>query len=128
MFIKNVGIFVKDLEGAKDFFADYFNAKVLKTIDNDATNYHSYVMILDDGAWLELMAKPETVDIDKNPNRLGYAHICIETETRAQLDEIVARLKAAGYTFQYEPDTPTGLGDARLIACEDLVIEVYFPG
>lgn len=128
MFIKNVGIFVKDLEGAKNFFAEYFNARVLKTIDNPNTGYYSYVMILDDGAWLELMSKPGMVELPKDPNRLGYAHICIETETRQQLDDIVARLKAAGYTFQYEPSNPEGLGEARLIAFEDLVIEVYFAG
>lgn len=128
MFIKNVGIFVEDLEGAKNFFAEYFNAKVLKTIDNPNTGYYSYVMVLDDGAWLELMSKPGMVDLPKDPNRLGYAHICIETATRKQLDEIIGRLKEAGYTFQYEPSNPEGLGEARLIAFEDLVIEVYFAG
>ncbi len=128
MFIKNVGIFVKDLEGAKRFFEEYFNAKVLKTFDNDKTNYHSYIMVLDEGAWLELMAKPETVDLPKDPNRLGYAHICIETPTRAQLDETIRRLKEAGYTFQYEPSNPEGLGEARVNAFEDLVIEIFFAG
>ena len=31
MKIGNVGIFVKDLEGAKDFFMDYFGAEVYAT-------------------------------------------------------------------------------------------------
>ena len=46
MYLRNVGIFVKDLEGARAFFENYFGAKVLKTYDNPAKNYYSYIMEL----------------------------------------------------------------------------------
>ena len=38
MYLRNVGIFVKDLEGARAFFESYFGAKVLKTYDNPEKN------------------------------------------------------------------------------------------
>jgi lactoylglutathione lyase len=69
MYLKNVGIFVKDLEGAKEFFESYFGAKVLKTFDNPAKEYYSYILDFDGQAWVELMKKPETVDLPKDPNR-----------------------------------------------------------
>ena len=61
MRIGNAGIFVKDLEGAKKFFEDYFGATVLKTYNEAENNYYSYILQLDEGAWIELMTKPGIV-------------------------------------------------------------------
>ena len=74
MKIGNVGIFVKDLEGAKNFFTDYFGAEVYATYNEEENNYYSYIMKLGDGAKLELMTKPEIVDTPKDPNRTGFVH------------------------------------------------------
>ena len=128
MYIKNVGIFVKDLEGAKAFFEDYFGAKVLKTYNEPQNGYYSYVMELDDTCWLELMTKPSVVDIPKDPNRLGYAHICICTETAEQRNDILDRFQKDGYRILYRPSNPQGIGDGRAVTFEDLVIEVYYGG
>lgn len=128
MYVGNVGVFVKDLEGARNFFESYFGARVLKTFDNPAKNYYSYIMELDGQAWIELMQKPETVDLPKDPNRLGLAHICIKADSREQLDGIVARFKEDGYTIQYEPENAGGPGEVRAVTFEDIVIEVNYAG
>ena len=111
MKIGNVGIFVKDLEGAKKFFEDYFGARVLKTYNEEENQYYSYIMTIGDGPWLELM------------------HICVRTASREELDGIVAKFKEDGYRILYEPSSPEGRGEARAVTFEDIVVEVnYTPG
>ncbi|MCR4904776.1 MAG: VOC family protein [Clostridiales bacterium] len=126
MYLRNVGIFVKDLEGAKAFFESYFGAKVLKTYDEPENGYYSYIMELDGRGWIELMTKPGVVDIERDPNRLGIAHVCICADTREQLNEIIERFKKDGYKIQYEPSKPDGPGEVRAVTFEDIVIEVNY--
>ena len=45
MRISNVGLFVKDLEGARKFFEDFFGAQVHATYEED-DGYKSYIMSL----------------------------------------------------------------------------------
>ncbi len=113
--LKNVGIFVKDLEGAKDFFEKYFGAKVLKTVDNLEKEYYSYILNFDGQAWVELMKKPETVVLPTDPNRLGLAHICFMIDTREKLNEIIKGFKKSGYTIQYKPEKEDGPGEVRAV-------------
>lgn len=126
MYIGNVGIFVKDLEGAKKFFEDYFGATLLKTYNEEENNYYSYILQLDEGAWIELMTKPGLVDVPKDPNRTGLAHICFKVANRAELDTIIAKFKRDGYKIQYEPSSPVGGGEVRAVTFEDIVIEVNY--
>lgn len=126
MKINNVGIFVKDLEGAKNFFINYFDAKVHAVCDEPENNYYSYIMKISDGAEvakIELMTKPEIVDQKKDPNRTGLAHICVKVDSREKLDEIIAKIKADGYKIFYEPATNGGK-EIRAMTFEDIVLEV----
>ena len=126
MKISNVGMFVKDLEGAKNFFINYFGAEVHCEYNEPENNYYSDILELDHGAWLELMTKPEIVDAPKDPNRSGLSHVCFKADTRQQLDDIVARFKKDGNKIQYEPSNPTGIGEVRAVTFEDIVVEVNY--
>ena len=86
MRISNVGLFVKDLEGARKFFEDYFGAQVHATYNED-NGYRSYIMKFDENPKLELMTKPSVVDEKKDPNRTGFVHICIKVDSREKLDD-----------------------------------------
>ena len=66
MRISNVGLFVKDLEGARKFFEDFFGAQVHATYEED-DGYKSYIMKFDENPKLELMSKPTVVDEKKEP-------------------------------------------------------------
>ena len=123
MKIGNIGIFVKDLEGAKNFFMDYFGAEVHAVYNEEENQYYSYIMKMGEGAKLELMTKPEIVDTPKDPNRTGFVHICVKVDSREKLDEIIAKIKADGYHVFYEPAT-TGGHEIRAITYEDLILEV----
>ena len=70
--------------------------------------------------------KPGVVDIEKDPNRLGLAHVCICADTREQLNTIIERFKKDGYRIQYEPSKPDGPGEVRAVTFEDIVIEVNY--
>ena len=123
MKISNVGIFVKDLEGAKNFFINYFGAEVHAVYNEEENRYYSYIMKMGEGAKLELMTKPEIVDEKKDPNRTGFVHICVKVDSREKLDEMIAKIKADGYHIFYEPATNGG-NEIRAITYEDLILEV----
>ena len=123
MYIGNVGIFVKDLKGARRFFESYFGAKLLKSYNEPENNYYSDILELDHGAWLELMTKPEIVDEKKDPNRTGFAHLSIRVDSREKLNEVIEKFHAANYKIFYEPAT-TGGREVRAVTFEDNVLEV----
>ena len=64
MKISNVGIFVKDLEGAKNFFINYFGAEVHAVYNEEENRYYSYIMKMGEGAKLELMTAEECDALD----------------------------------------------------------------
>ena len=123
MYIGNVGIFVKDLKGARRFFESYFGARLLKSYNEPENNYYSDILELDHGAWLELMTKPEIVDEKKDPNRTGFAHIAIRVDSREKLNEVIDKFHAANFKIFYEPAT-TGGREIRAVTFEDNVLEV----
>lgn len=123
MYIANAGLFVKDLEGARKFFEDYFGATVAFTYNEPENQYYSYIMDVGTGARLELMTKPEIVDAEKDPNRTGFAHIAIRVDSREKLNEIIDRFHAENFKIFYEPAT-TGGREIRAVTFEGNVLEV----
>lgn len=123
MRISIVGMFVKDLEKAKDFFVSYFGAQVHAVYNEEQNGFYSYILKFDEGPKLELMTKPEIVDEKKDPNRTGFVHICLKVDSRETLDEITERFKADGYQILYEPATVGGK-ETRAITFEDNILEV----
>ena len=125
MYIHNVGIFVKDLEGAKAFFESYFGAKLFKTYNEPESNYYSYIMDLDGQAKLELMNKPDMYDMEKPLNRTGFIHIAFSVGSKEKVDELTENLKAAGYDVVSGPRT-TGDGyyESCIVGIEGNQIEI----
>ena len=87
MRISNVGMFVKDLERAKDFFVEYFHATVHCQYQED-NGFKEYILKFDEGPKLEIMTKPEIVDEKKNINRTGFIHICFKVDSIEQLNDL----------------------------------------
>ncbi len=125
MRIGNVGLFVKDLEAAKKFFEENFEATVLAEYNEPEKGYYSYIMGFATGCKLELMTKPEIVDQPKDKNRTGFAHLSMKVDTAEQLFALIDRWKAAGYEILYEPATVGGK-EVRAVAFEDNVFEVSY--
>jgi lactoylglutathione lyase len=128
MIMKNAGLFVRDLEGARKFFEDYFEMKIHAVWNEPEKGYYSYIMKFNDDpqvARIEIMTKPEIVDQPKDCNRTGWAHVCIKVDSKEQFDRINAKCHEAGYEILYEPATVGGK-EMRAIMLEDNVIEVLY--
>ena len=57
MKIDHVALYVRDLEGAKDFFVKYFQAVPSEQYHNPKTDFKSYFLSFDSGTRLEIMTR-----------------------------------------------------------------------
>lgn len=125
MKIEHAALYVSDLEKAKNFFVTFLKGRANKGYHNSRTDFRSYFISFDDGARLEIMTRPELVEQSKNPYRTGYAHIAFSVGSKEAVDELTAKLAAAGYSVTSGPRT-TGDGyyESSIIALEDNMIEI----
>lgn len=72
MRIEHVALYVRDLEGAREFFCRYFGATAGARYHNERTSFMSYFLTFDDGARIEVMTLPTVKDDPKELNRTGY--------------------------------------------------------
>lgn len=125
MKIEHIALYMNDLEAARDFFVIYLGGKSNDGYYNPRTGFRSYFISFDDGSRLELMNKPEMVDLEKNPYRIGYAHVAFSVGSKEKVDELTIRLEAAGYEVASGPRT-TGDGyyESCIVAFEGNQIEL----
>ena len=102
MKIEHAALYVKDLEGAKEFFVKYLGGQPNEGYHNPKTDFRSYFLTFDGDARLELMWKPDMADTDKEL-RTGWAHIAFSLGSRQRVDELTARLRGDGYEIVSGP-------------------------
>ncbi len=71
MKIDHVALYVRDLEGAKDFFVKYFQAVPSEQYHNPKTDFKSYFLSFDSGTRLEIMTRPELHEQNDTRMRTG---------------------------------------------------------
>lgn len=125
MKIEHAAIYFKDLEGAKNFFVKYFDAKFNEMYHNPSTNFKSYFLSFDGGARLEIMNKPQLEDAPKTLNRTGFIHLAFSVGSKEKVDALTLQLKNDGYEVISGPRT-TGDGyyESCIIAFENNQIEI----
>ena len=125
MKIEHIALYVKDLERARKFFIKYLGAKANEGYHNPRTDFRSYFLSFEDGARLEIMQRPEMVDLPKEAARTGYAHIAFSVGSKEKVDALTAELKADGYEIISGPRT-TGDGyyESCIAAVEGNRIEI----
>ena len=125
MKLEHVALWVKDLEGAKDFFIKYFGAFPNEGYHNEKTGFRSYFLSFDDGARLEIMSSPLFEESEKSVYRSGYAHVAISLGSKEAVDELSERVKAEGFEILSGPRT-TGDGyyESAIIGFEGNVVEI----
>ena len=125
MKIEHIALYVEDLEGARNFFIKYLGAKANNGYHNPRTNFRSYFLSFGDGARLEIMQRPEMVNLPKEATRTGYAHIAFSVESREKVDALTAELKADGYDVVSGPRiTGDGYYESSIVAMEGNQIEI----
>ena len=125
MKIEHIAMYVNDLEGAKNFFIQYFDAKANEIYHNPRTDFRSYFLSFADGARLEIMTKPELTDSGDLLSRFGYAHIAFSVGSKEAVDALTARLKEDGYRVLSGPRT-TGDGyyESCVVGFEGNIVEI----
>ena len=125
MKIEHIALYVEDLEGARNFFIKYLGAKANNGYHNPRTNFRSYFLSFEDGARLEIMQRPEMVNLPKEAARTGYSHIAFSVGSREKVDALTAELKADGYEVVSGPRiTGDGYYESCIVAVEGNQIEI----
>lgn len=125
MKIEHIAMYVKDLEKAREFFVRYFGAVSNEGYHNKTTDFRSYFLSFEDGARLEIMTRPNMVDIEKNQMQTGYIHLAFSVGSKEKVDSLTEQLKMDGYTVTSGPRT-TGDGyyESCILGFEDNLIEI----
>ena len=125
MKIEHIALYVNDLEGARNFFVNYFDAKANEGYHNARTDFRSYFLTFEDGARLEIMTKPELTDSGDLLNRFGYAHIAFNVGSENAVDTLTARLNTDGYPVISGPRrTGDGYYESCVLGFEGNVMEI----
>lgn len=123
--IEHIAMYVNDLEGAKEFFEQYFGAKSNEKYHNTKTDFKSYFLSFDKGARLEIMTKPNLSDGEKSLLKTGYAHLALSVGSRERVDRLTSRLKADGYCVINGPGvTGDGYYESCISGFENNQIEI----
>ncbi len=125
MKIDHVAMYVKDLEGARQFFIRYLGAASNDGYHNRTTGFRSYFLTFGDGTRLEIMSRPGMDDSEKALARTGYIHLAFSVGSREAVDLLTMRLQEDGYEVLSGPRT-TGDGyyESCIAAWEGNQIEI----
>ena len=126
MRIEHIAMYVTDLEEAKDFFVKYFDAAAAdENYHNKQTGFRSYFLSFDDGARLEIMAKPQMQVDARAVEHTGYIHIAFRLGSKQAVDELTQRLHNDGYPVVSEPRmTGDGYYESCIAGIEGNLIEI----
>jgi len=110
MKIEHLAIWVKDLEGIKNFYETYFGATSGDKYHNETKKFTSYFLGFEDGPRLELMHRPDIVDnFLEGEEYLGLVHFAVSVGSKKKVDEVTEVLRHSGFSIIGEPRT-TGDG------------------
>lgn len=118
MRIEHVALYVKDLEGAKDFFEKYFGGKSGERYRNRKTGFSSYFIRFPggtvDSARLEIMSKPDLESGSNHASRTGFIHLAFSLGSREKVDDLTERMENDGWEVISGPRTT---GDGYYESC-----------
>jgi lactoylglutathione lyase len=111
MRIDHIAIWTKNLDGLRDFYVKYFQAKAGELYHNPGKNFRSYFLSFDSGCRLEIMNMPGIPDSanDIYKQFSGLIHFAIGVGSKERVDDLTNTLRIDGYEIVGEPRT-TGDG------------------
>lgn len=125
MKIEHVALYVKDLERAKNFFENYFQAVSNDEYHNKNTGFRSYFLSFDSGTRLEIMNKPDMIDREKPLAATGFIHIALSLGSKEKVDDLTQQLKTDGFTVIGGPRiTGDGYYESCIVDMEGNQIEI----
>ncbi len=129
MKIAHIAIWVKDLEGMKNFYMHYFDASSNDGYYNHTKDFKSYFITFDGDCAIELMQMPG-VPTSKNDSRkqfIGIIHFAINVGSKNQVIELTKKLKKDGFKIISEPRTTgDGFYESVILDPEGNRVELVF--
>ncbi len=123
--IDHTALYVRDLDGARDFFIRYFNAEPSEQYHNPKTDFKSYFLSFGSGPRLEIMTRPGLDVQNETQMRTGYIHLSFSVGDRDNVDKLTSILKDGGYEVVSGPRvTGDGYYESQIIGVEGNVIEI----
>ena len=120
--LDHLALYVRELEAAKDFFVQYFQAEASAQYHNPKTDFRSYFLSFGSGA---IMTRPEVQEQDEALMRTGFIHLSFSVGNRETVDELTSRLESEGYEVVSGPRvTGDGYYESQIIGFESNVIEI----
>ena len=125
MKLDHVALYVKDLEGAKEFFMKYFGATANSKYNNPKTGLETYFLAFDGEERLEIMARPDLRENQKNALQYGYSHLSFSVGSKQKVADLTHWLQSDGYIVISGPRT-TGDGyyESCVLDAENNQIEI----
>ena len=111
MQLEHLALWVRDLEGMRNFYLKYFDTTSGEKYINPARQFTAYFILFGEGKTrLELMTRPDITAVDgKRGFTMGLAHFTISVGGKDKVDALTERLRQDNYTIFGEPRT-TGDG------------------
>lgn len=99
MKIEHLAIWVKDLEGMKAFYEQYFAATAGNKYRNDKKNFDSYFLSFEEGTRLELMQMPTIPSNSQDPHLqyTGIIHFAMSVGSKERVDQLTEQLRGDGF-------------------------------
>lgn len=119
MRIDHLGMWTDDLDRLASFYGTYFGASIGENYKNPAKGFESRFLTFATGARLEIMrtALLHPVKHASGAQRMGLAHLALSVGSRRIVDDLTARLRAAGYPVLDGPRL-TGDGFYDSVVCD----------
>ena len=125
MKVEHIALYVRDLEGAREFFTSYIGAEAGEAYHNPRTGLKTYFLSFGDGARVEIMSRPEMEDREKGLMRTGYIHLAFSAGSREAVDRLTEELAGAGCEVLSGPRvTGDGYYESCVLGFEDNQIEI----
>ncbi|WP_017177066.1 VOC family protein [Actinomyces timonensis] len=122
--IDHAAVWVRDLEGAREFYATWFGGRPNELYHNPRTGLRTYILDFGGGARLELMTRPDVAD-DGAGDRFGWAHVSFAVEDTDAVDDLARRLREGGVEVVDGPRrTGDGYYEAALLDPEGNRVEI----
>jgi len=103
--IEHIALWTEDIERLANFYAEYFGASVGSKYVNSSKGFESQFLIFQSGARLELMKTSTLRPVAYEPGaqRMGMTHLALSLGSESRVDELTARLRAAGFSVEEGP-------------------------
>ena len=126
MRIDHAALFCKDLEGMRQFFMDFFEAKSNEPYHNLRTGLRTYILSFPEGdSRLEIMSRPDIVDINPSERNIGFIHLSFAVGSKDAVDSKTEELRAAGYAvFSGPRTTGDGYYESCILGPEGIQLEI----